>query len=539
MKKDFNMRCHHGLKFRVTAWILMTALLAAVLGCAPKPVHVPAPDADRTDPRSPALLTAARVETLEAEAKKFMEMGAVKQALENYHQALALNPEEPQKARVIAGIEQALALAEPELIQDFLAMPGLAIPEPLLVYWLGVNLAQNEAYPEALSELTRFVDNWPDHPRAPDSRELIGLIRATAFKKDTIGCLLPLSGKYSVYGQRALKGIQLAVQEIAHTHGRRFNIIVKDTQGDPATAAAAVDELNRANVAGIIGPLLAVDSAGARAQELKIPLIALTQRAEFPLSGEYLFSNFITPQMQVQALAAYVFKALGLQKVGILYPDEPYGRRHMQLFSEAVAEYGGQVTGTAAYDGGATDFSDPIRKITGEFYAGKNPEQGASKRISIDFQALFIPDSVARINMILPQLAFHDARGMVLLGTNLWHHPSLLAQTKGYNRQTVITDGYFGQSLKPAAAQFEKAFTGLYGESPGFLEAVFYDTAKILFLTAMDPTVNSRQRLKDALLEERIFEGATGRTIFDATGAARKELFLITIENNRFVEIYR
>jgi branched-chain amino acid transport system substrate-binding protein len=98
-------------------------------------------------------------------------------------------------------------------------------------------------------------------------------------------------------------------------------------------------------VAGIIGPLLAVDTAGARAQELKIPLIALTQKAEFPLSGEYLFSNFITPQMQVSTLAAYVFKTLGLEKVAILYPDEPYGRRYMQLFQDAVDEYNGQVVG--------------------------------------------------------------------------------------------------------------------------------------------------------------------------------------------------
>jgi hypothetical protein len=51
--------------------------------------------------------------------------------------------------------------------------------------------------------------------------------------------------------------------------------------------------------------------------------------------------------------------------------------------------------------------------------------------------------------------------------------------------------------------------------------------------------VNSRQDLKDALLEERIFEGATGRTLFNSNGTARKELFLITIKNDRFVELDR
>lgn len=154
-----------------------------------------------------------------------------------------------------------------------------------------------------------------------------------------------------------------------------------------------------------------------------------------------------------------------------------------------------------------------------------------------NFQALFIPDSASRINMILPQLAFNDIKGIVLLGTNLWHEQSLLAETKGYNRNTVITEGYFGKSKKPATARFEKAFSALYKESPGFLEAVSYDTVQILFKTSMDAFVDSRQLLKDALTQGRFFEGATGNTIFETTGVPRKEIFLITIKNNQFTEI--
>jgi branched-chain amino acid transport system substrate-binding protein len=583
LKKRVHMTVRPALILQTAAWIFAVFLLAMAWGCAPKPVHVPVEEPPVTETekiplQDPAEQTAARIEILETEAEKFIDLGELKQALYIYNQAMAEGPETFQKKRITAGIEKVLARAEPALIQDVLETPDLAaVPEPLLRYWLGVNLAQNEAYPEALSSLNRFVDTWPDHPRAPEAIELITLIQETVFKKDTIGCLLPLSGKYAVYGKKALNGIQLALQDLAQTHGRRFNIIVKDTRGDPETAAACVDELDQANVAGIIGPLLAVDTAGDRAQELKIPLIALTQKAEFPLSGDYLFSNFITPQMQVSTLAAYVFKTLGLEKVAILYPDEPYGRRYMQLFLDAVDEYNGQVMRVEAYDGSATDFTTPIRKLTvesdpnpdfippgtsddldfheldiaalddniqqdpeGEPGAEENrPETDSTDKIIIDFQALFIPDSASRINMILPQLAFNDVKDIVLLGTNLWHHESLPRLTKGYNRRTVITDGYFGSSKKPGTARFENAFTALYGDSPGFLEAICYDTARILLSTAMDPSVSTREQLKDALLAGILFEGATGNTLLDSTGAARKELFLITIKNNRFVEIER
>jgi ABC-type branched-subunit amino acid transport system substrate-binding protein len=521
---------------RFLAGIAAIILLWAMWGCGTKLVLTPSqePSVPQPPASDPAAQTAARVKELASEAATLMESGNLEKAFQKYNQALALNPDTAQTSEIMNRVDQVLANASSGMIQTFLGTPGLTVPEPMLQYWLGVNLAQETAYTQSLTVLTQFLDRWPDHPRVPDARELVAMIQQTLFKKDTIGCLLPLSGKYALYGEKALKGIQLAIQDLAKTHGRKFNLVIKDTRGDPETAVKCVDELDQARVAGIVGPLLAVDAAGTRAQELKIPLIALTQKEDFAMSGEYLFSNFITPRMQVQTLAAYVFRTLGLKKAAILYPDEPYGRRHMQLFSEAVTEYGAQLVGIQAYDGSSTDFTVSIQKLTNQF-----SRSSTSDTIAFDVEALFIPDAASRINMILPQLAFNDVRDIVLLGTNLWHHPSLPDQTRGYNRNAIITDGYFEHSRKPATASFTHAFSILYGESPGFLEAIFYDTVQIMLSTALEPSVDSRQRLKEALLEERIFEGVTGRTLFEPTGAARKELFLITIKNDRFVELDR
>ena len=120
--------------------------------------------------------------------------------------------------------------------------------------------------------------------------------------------------------------------------------------------------------------------------------------------------------------------------------------------------------------------------------------------------------------MILPQLAYNDATGMVLVGTNLWHHKSILKEAKGYNRRAVITDGFFDGSTNIATARFTEKFKALFNTSPKFLEAISYDTASILFLTAMEESVDSRQMLKNALQGKRLFEGVTGKTIFDEEG---------------------
>ena len=71
------------------------------------------------------------------------------------------------------------------------------------------------------------------------------------------------------------------------------------------------------------------------------------------------------------------------------------------------------------------------------------------------------------------------------------------------------------------------------------MEAISYDNASILFLTAMDQAIDSRSTLKEALKGSMLYEGATGNTIFDKDGAAHRELFLMTIKKSKFVEISR
>jgi ABC-type branched-subunit amino acid transport system substrate-binding protein len=298
-------------------------------------------------------------------------------------------------------------------------------------------------------------------------------------------------------------------------------------------------------------------------------MIAMTQKSDFPLRGDYLFSNFITPQMQVETLGAYLFSTLGLTKAAILYPDEKYGRKYMNLFWDVADRYGAEITGAEAYDGHKTDFTLPIQKLTGQFYPvpdcliPENTEQAditgdqaqdmveretqpgprAKKqppKVKIDFQALFIPDSASALNMILPQLAYNDIRGVYLVGTNLWHNKSLLKNSGGYHNRAVITDGFFAEGTNPATIRFAAKFRNLFHRNPGFIEAIAHDSASILFITAMDEGIDSCTALKNTLQQgNRIFEGATGNTIFDHQGRAEKSLFLMTVKKGRFTEITR
>ncbi len=346
-------------------------------------------------------------------------------------------------------------------------------------------------------------------------------------------------------------GIELAVNDLSKEYGKNIIIIIKDTKSDNSVAVQCVKELDKRKVAAIAGPIITSELAGKEADQLGIPIMVMTQKSQIAREGRYIFSNFITPEMQVNALVSFALRKLQVKEFAILYPDDRYGKTYMNLFFNEVDDAGSDIVDAESYTDQQTDFSHAIKKLIEAGSSSIDESKKADNAVThqdkhdktdkpiINFQAVFIPDKASRVALILPQLAYNDVTGVYLLGTNIWHDNSLLKYASEYAKNSVITEGYFAGSKNPKAHAFAVEFHKVYNENPGFIEAIAYDTASILIKTAMDPAINSRKALRDALAGKRIFDGVTGTTIFGDDGNARKELFYLTIKKGKFVEINR
>jgi ABC-type branched-subunit amino acid transport system substrate-binding protein len=441
------------------------------------------------------------------------------------------------------------------------------------MFQLGLNYAMEEKYDEALVAFEKFINQYPQHENAALAENLIKQIKESAlFNRYTIGCLLPLSGPYQAVGLRALKGLEFALERFSvQSSGPQMNIIVKDSQGDPGQTRLAMQELIEEKVAAIIGPIVTAEIAAAEAQASGIPIITLTQKDNVTSIGDYVFRNFITPEMQVKTLTDYITKSLGLNRFAILYPDETYGITFMNLFWDGLLESGGKVVGVEAYNPQHTDFADPIKKIVGLYYnipqdlkevtqlsleededqryadavsdpdmADENQEQKTDDEepeAMVDFDAIFIPDEPKIAGLIIPQLAFYDVNDIYLLGTNLWHSDLLIEMAAQYVQGAIMPDGFFAESSEPAVQNFVQTFEETYQERPGFIEAVVYDTAMIIFGVLNKPDLRFKSELKNELLNMTVFSGITGPTYFDENGEAQKQLYLLKIKGRRFVEL--
>ena len=471
------------------------------------------------------------------------------EALDYYARALELAPERVEA--VAERLHQVLPKLDPALLEELLAKTSNPVLAGFLLFERALQQVNAGQYGAAEQTLADFEARFPGHPSAPQAAELRQALQQRLPADVALGCLLPMSGGYRDYGARALKGIQLALSRYAADNPEAgVRLVVKDTASEPRTAIQRVQELAQENVTAIVGPLVTAPEAAAEAQLLGIPIITLTQKQDIVDIGDYVFRNFLTPRMQARALAAYATQTLGVGRFAILYPDETYGRTFMAVFWDEVLAHGGEITGLESYPTEMTDFADPIKRLSGRFYdfpaslrtpapetIAADDGDGEEPAAIIDFDAVFIPDSAATVGLIVPQLAFYDIQQVHLLGTNLWHSQHLVEIAARYVQGAFLTDGFFAESTAPEVSRFAADFQATFDSTPGFIEAIAYDSAMLIFQTAGAPAIDLQGGLKERLATLEGYRGVTGLTAFEANGEARKTAWLLTIRGYRFEEI--
>jgi ABC-type branched-subunit amino acid transport system substrate-binding protein/predicted negative regulator of RcsB-dependent stress response len=417
----------------------------------------------------------------------------------------------------------------------------------------------------AQEQLKALMEERPDHPLVDTWKGMEERIKEwLKVDMNAVGCILPLSGRYQAYGDRVLRGVVMAAQDFKDKGGD-IELIIRDSGGDPDLAVAAVRDLVLDNkVAAIIGPLsrVAAEEAAEQAERLWVPIITLTQKEGVSDIGNYVFRYFLSNEQQTKALVEYAVLGLDYKRFAILYPDDSYGSRLMNLFWDELERLGAELRGIERYDPSQTDFADQIKKLVGLYYprpegvfidgedaqrAGEISPEGLREEgfkdeeeeeiPIVDFDAIFIPDGYKQVGLIAPQLAYHEVTGVKLLGTNLWNSPKLVEMAAPYLQDAVFVDGFFSGSGLPLTSQFVQSYEQTFGGKPGYPEAQAYDTMRLLIEALRQPGVTSRPILRDALLAIESLPGVAGTASVGPDGEVSTPPFLITIYRRRMEEI--
>ena len=341
-----------------------------------------------------------------------------------------------------------------------------------------------------------------------------------------VGLALPLSGKFQPVGEAALRAAMLALGTVSESPppaaaGRESlasQLVIRDTATDPDRAARGVMELTREEaVIGIVGSADKRASAAALTEATQdgIPLLTLDDQPPGALSTGFQLVH--GPEARVAELARRALK-LGVREAAILGPDSTSGKRLREAFRKPFVAGGGKITVESSYVAGINTFSTAV---------------AALKKAS--FQAVFVPDSADRLELIAPALAFADLwpqawnakltgktrsagqpgkslRHILLLSTANDLSTKLIQNAGRYVQGAMLSPGFFADDGDDRSRAFVEAYRAAYGQDPHAAEAYAYDGVRLL-RGATETGARTRSDVLKALTGGA-FKGLTGNLRF-------------------------
>ena len=422
---------------------------------------------------------------------------------------------------------------------------GSAYPSDIARLRLAALLIEQRQYRDAVSISRDFLEKFPAHPERIRGEMLLNdaTSRLTA-PKYHLAALLPQTGQLAFFGDRVLKGIQLAV----HTYNlqapdSRVELLVKDTEGSPDKAVAALTELSSQDIVAAIGPLLTKEAEALvpSLAKLKIPVITPAASGENTgMLSPWLFRNALTNSTQAAAAAQFAL-GLNLKKFVILYSDDAYGKDLARLFTREL-EQKAEILASVAYPPDVKDFGPYVRKIIEIDLRSRKiviPEDDAERKKLFDdyipsFDALYLPGQAEKVGLLIPQLAYYNVTGMATIGSSGWHAPDLIERAGRHAEGAVFIDGFFPESTDPVIQPVIEAYRSAYQEEPDILAAQAYDAA-MMVLSLIKEHKDTPQAIRDGLLAMKGYHGISGTITFPGNGEAQKKLFIIKIQDGKFV----
>jgi len=196
-----------------------------------------------------------------------------------------------------------------------------------------------------------------------------------------IGVVQPITGKHASYGVSITEGAKFAVNEInvaggiKSLGGTKIELVIGDDQGEVKVCKTQLEAiLSREKVSGIVGPFSSAmcQATAPLSDRNKVPFIT-TSAPEGSVFGrefnlKYFYSIAGTTEnfgISYVGVLDWLVKKHGLkpQKIGLLYPDNTYGKAVAAAVKKELSNKGYSLAVDMTYDWRASDFSPYILKL--------------------------------------------------------------------------------------------------------------------------------------------------------------------------------
>lgn len=334
-----------------------------------------------------------------------------------------------------------------------------------------------------------------------------------------VGMIASLSGPEKPWGEESVNGARLVIDEFnaaGGVNGKKIELIVEDTAGDPAQGKSATERLiGERKVVAILGEIASgVTAPSAQvAQEKGVPIISPgSTRIDLANIGNMFFRVCYTDDFQGAMMAKFAYEKLGLRNVAVLTDKKlPYSTGLSDAFKTVFTSLGGKIATEAFYEKDQTDFKGQLTNIKaanpdGLFCSGYFTEIGPIARQKRD------------VGLDVP-----------MFGGDGWDSSELLQAGGEGIIGSYYSNHYSNLEDRPEVKAFVEAFKKRYGREPAnAMGALGYDAAAVLCDALKRATGYDSKSIRDAIAATKDFQGVSGSITIGPDGNAQKAGLILT-----------
>ena len=433
--------------------------------------------------------------------------------------------------------------ARQELERNFLSLAGSMTPETRTHILAAASEQDKERFPFSLVAwaegqhlLTLSPDNWPAAYEllrlAPFSSDLVdrqwyrneltGLEHHFGPSSRSVALLLPMSGPLGTIGQKIARGAQCALLGQPRT-GRTGELRIINSAG-PDWKAELSELGPEFTVVG--GPLRKEIWQGIRQDNLQSQRLFLTFMSSLPGEGVDGWRFFGSPTDQARTVIRAAMQQHGITDFAVFYPKERFGSAMAEAFWQTVKAEGGSLKGMGTYPPNSPrELGQAVATLL-KAPSGKSQQ----KTPAPDFQAVFLPDSLTRAQLVAPQFFFYDAKDLLFLGPQVWNQAFLGGSRPElqYLSRALFPGAWWPDNPKPAMARLQQEFARYKWGTPGFWAGLGYDFTRFAEKAGTASPLSPPDQIASVL--HAAAAGMSGWTIapldWDEKGQARQTMFL-------------
>jgi branched-chain amino acid transport system substrate-binding protein len=348
-----------------------------------------------------------------------------------------------------------------------------------------------------------------------------------------VGAILAVTGPASFLGAPEARTLEMLVQDLnAHggVDGRKIELVLKDTGGDPAKAVSFAKQLmEEEKVFAIIGPATSGETLAIK------PIVE---------EGKTILLSCAAAEVIVNPVAAHVFKVapkdsfaaemifrrmkkMGIKRIGFLSSNTGFGKAGKEQVEKLAPAHGIEIGASEVYDKAATDLTAEVTKL-------KAAGVQAVLNWSIEPAQAIVIKNARQIGLAVPIFQSHGF-------ANIQYAKAAGAAAEGVmfpaSRIVVAEALAAGDRQKPVVVSYKKAYEGRFKEDVSTFGGHAYDALMILARAVKEAGLD-REKVRLAIENMKGFVGTAGVFNFspaDHNGLAIDAFEMIAVKDGKFV----